>query len=75
MATPPKVYLTAKDVAEALQVCRVTIWRLVKRGELRPSRLFTGAPRRPGAKARPRIRFDPSEVERYMQRCARRAVP
>ncbi len=66
-----KVYLTVRDVMTQLQVCRETVRNLVARGELRPLRLRTRPPRREGAKARPRLRFDPSEVERYVNRCSR----
>jgi predicted site-specific integrase-resolvase len=67
-----KQYLTPADVCGVLQVGRTTLWHLVQRGELRPARLRASAPsRRPGAKPRPRLRFDPEEVERYVRRCTK----
>ncbi len=68
MTTPRKQYLTKRDVCELLQVSHDTVERLVRRGQLRPIRIPSAGPRRPGAKPRPRLRFDPEELTRFANR-------
>jgi excisionase family DNA binding protein len=47
--------LSVREVADALAVSRVTVWRLVRRGELRPVRVGRA------------VRFRPEDVERVVR--------
>jgi predicted DNA-binding transcriptional regulator AlpA len=64
--TAPRRLLTQKDVCGVLQISRTTLWKILRRGELRPCRL-----RGSGATKCPRKRFDAEEVERYVRRCTK----
>jgi excisionase family DNA binding protein len=62
MTTPRKQYLTLLEVATVLGVSRWTVQRLRRRGELKAASLR-------GVRA---VRFDPDEVESYVQRSTRK---
>jgi len=51
--------LDTKEVADALRVSRVTVWRLMQSGELRPVRIGRA------------VRFRPQDVDRVLREGAR----
>jgi excisionase family DNA binding protein len=48
--------LSVNDLAQQLKVSRAAIYRMVRRGELRPFRVGT------------RLRFDPDEIDELLER-------
>jgi excisionase family DNA binding protein len=48
--------LTVNGVAELLAISRFSVYRMVRRGDLRPVRVGE------------RLRFRPSEIDRYLER-------
>lgn len=57
-----KKYYTAKELAESLAVTPMTIYRLVKRGELKAIKVGES------------YRFDANEVEEYLKRSALKVI-